>query len=236
MSQFNYFGVTPNDIIESFVGSISADFATNSKSGFEIISNELERAEAEALELLSVREANLLTRIQGIQVVVSSGGIITYPAEFPPLPPLERDLRVYSKVKNEVINCDYESVWSYLDFNGSCDCCNGGSLSVETSGSLVYDKNRDYFASYYLDQSQINIVSLKNFIRDRTCWVLGANLYSRSGKENTWDLIRIFEERSKAFFDRAAKNKFVVQEFKKYRWIVSPLPTQGIIGIRMYRS
>ena len=53
MSEFNYFGLTTNDIVESFNGALVTDFASNSKTGAEIIENELQLAEGELIGLLT---------------------------------------------------------------------------------------------------------------------------------------------------------------------------------------
>ena len=236
MSEFNYFGLTTNDIVESFNGALVTDFASNSKSGAEIIANELELAEGELIGLLTPKVIRKFYNTEGVMVNISGSGIIVLPTELP-YDSSKADLEVYYQPKKNInSNCN-ELFYTNALVCGTNSCNNCGypdMLKAELSGMQIlnYSSNYEYYAVYSVNSAFIEIRSLQDYIRNRVCCILGNNLYANA--DNVWKLVDTYCKRAEAFVEKIDSH-YVPGELKKMKW-VNPLVTGSISSIRVNRS
>jgi hypothetical protein len=236
MSNYNWFGLTANDVINSFSGAISGDFATNGVDGITIIQTEMDRAESDIVEKLSERTMLILNRMFGIEIQVNPDTFAPiFPKEFPIRPSISGsnytpNLRCYSKINNELL-LGYWQDWFMPSGVLETSLVYGSNAAgeswvfyqtLDSNGNLTnYNRSHFYYASYDVDTSKIVVPSLAEQIRNKVCYVLGTNLYSQG--DATWKLIDIYGKKVEKF-EEIKNHSYMPQEFKKYRWLISPVP------------
>lgn len=231
---FNFFGCTHDDIISSFSGAISGDFATSIYSTSTVLEKELEYAEAQILDKLNFNIIKNFKKVNGIKLEWNNLDGYEIPSEIPYLS--GGNFRVWPFIENNILGLNLtQKLPCDLDITKVTD-----STAYTISGNTLYLDNYTYnpddniYVSYDVDTSLIELNSLGSLVRDIVCCQLGSNLYSQNTDE--WKLITRFCERAKeqlAMIDEY----YIPYEYKQFEWF-KPLVKQksGFSTIHMRRA
>jgi hypothetical protein len=231
--QFNAFGLTYEDIVNAFRGSIATDFG-----GQQIIENEIELAEAELIANMSPKALQMLQRVEYMEVPQISGNLYTS------IPPILQDLYVYEvdrynpALNNAVSNplpgvCDeqngcpnikreLDSSYLFTDYSIS-----GSNI---TFGNSFDQDTHTYYVSYTIDNSTLDLPSVKGILRDRVACILGMQLYSRG--DDTWKLVDLYCTRADKMMDKIDEH-WLPSEYRKNKYLNNPFTIKG--GIQTIR-
>ena len=189
MALFNYFGLSYLDIVNSFNGAISTDFATNGYTAQQIIEREMDFAESKIIGKLDAAVIDILSFAESLRVdPVALNGSQVWTS---PLPILDDFVmyvdsgfyQTYDSIGCSNAECDRE----VTDLTLFTDYTRVGN--VVTFGS-TYDSDNKYYASFSVDADAISIPSLSTHLSDIVCCSVGHQLYSRQG--DTWKLVDQF--------------------------------------------
>lgn len=235
---FNRFGLTYQDIVNSFRGAIDADFG-----GQANIENEIDLAEAEIVEKLSPKALQMLQQVEYMEVSAISGSSYTA------YPPILQDLYVYEIDRyNPALNNSVLGTVTTPYCDGTINCPNTKRELYNTdlftdytlNGDTItfgntFDQDRNtYYISYTVDTSRLDIPSLAHILRNRVCCILGHQLYSR--QDDTWKLVDIYCERGEAGLNKIDEH-FLPSEFRKNKYLNNPFTIKGgITTIRVGRG
>lgn len=229
--EYNYFGCTQDNIIASFSGAISGDFATSVYSASTVLTQELDFAEAELVAKLGSGLLKMFSEVKGIKPEYVNGEFV-FPAELP----YGSDLRVWIIPEdNEVtsqttLNCS-SGLAKCSNFN--LESMDEQTVTMNISGSgftidnYTYNPDDKVYMNYKPNVTTLNLPSLAGLIRDMVCCTVGSNLYSKEDTE--WKHITRFCERATKRLDEIDEY-FLPPEFRKYNWYKSPVPTKGGIS------
>ena len=217
------------DVIEAFNGAVESDFATNSKTGRQIIEREIQLAQQ---DLYSVVDPNVLNILKdGLPYhlfTVNTGDTIELLGN-----PVDLDIRLYESgpnyIKNdsEVIfgynkakcNFDYKDYTQFTDYTVVDNVVTIGTVETDTIIAVSY-KSLDF-----------SIPSLENKIKNKVCCMMGYQLFSAG--DQTWALVDRYCELDKEFTASSSGKKFVPSELK-LNYIESPF-SYGMFGIKSRR-
>jgi hypothetical protein len=230
MSEYNYFGLTAADVVSSFSGAVMSDFSTNSTSGQYIIEKEMTFAEGKILNRLSPRIAKRLIKANGL----APSTVI------PDITANEDILTSYLPIDTtKEVEVFYEADYEDAEYKSLCgddfvDCPNRyltdlSEVIVKSVGTyeIRVDGIRDgnYWMSFHVDRSLLNIPSLASSMRDIVCCYLGRNLYSVQTEE--WKHVT-------NFCDNAKEKIEVPSELKSLEWFY-PL-SNSIVSQKIRRA
>jgi hypothetical protein len=248
MAQYNWFGCTADDIVMSFSGAISGDFASSSYSSVQVLEMEMDYAEAEIINHLSAKVLKLFDKMPGVEpiemVSISGGTMFTLPFAMD----ITKEIKGY--VREDIRDCGTNNVQLFQsrlncnDLQGNCQSYSLCSLDeliplqvmdsthVFWNGGVLNDTDYDVFFEYFIDKSLLNIPSFAGIIRDIVCCGVGSNLYSHEAEE--WKRVTRFCEKADKMISMI-DDKFIPVELRKLSYFKSILNT-SIKSIKIARS
>jgi hypothetical protein len=238
-----YFGLTWEDVLLAFHGTIEDDFATNSKTGREVIENELAlqkdfllaMVDEAALGMLEGqippyavsstcqdtsgnRYINLLGEPDCINLFYREEKVSRY-VEYP-----SQDLLGYENSACRYRDCEGEGIEGLEEFDDYTIV--GDRILLGPS----FDTDRELVISFTGD---INLPSLARVLRDAVCCNLGYQLYNAG--DQTWGAVTNFCEHYKRWSDLyTGKKKFIPPELRGLKFLRSPWSI-GIFSVRTRR-
>lgn len=198
------FGVTVQDILEAYPGTIEADFAAGGKCGSIVIGKEIELQYGRLLASLPAYLRGLLRRLRGIVVSVGPDGRFEPPIE----PESPAKIEVFNIAGLGYSRCDIglceEPRWSALP-----------TLEYDTFIDPEDDETRIYqlvgnppfpgqIALSYKISPDAEILSLKEVLRSMVACSLGRRLYATL-EEQEWNLVTHYCNTSQAFLESIGK-------------------------------
>lgn len=239
----SYFGITSNDIVRAFHGTIVSDFETDGESGAEIINRELELAYEEALELIDPTALGMINNGIAPHVVstcIDASGnrvidLFGIPEE------CSIDVRVWEDRQRDYYN-DYP-LQDRLTGTLGCEPCGFRIEQYEAftdwtiEGSQLvlgpsYEDNQKLIISYRLENPEdFNLPSIGRYIRNRVACIIGHNLYTAG--QDSWALVEQFCKEADKFESKYENKKLVPSELKRLKWMEYPFNTGwGTIKLR----
>lgn len=229
MSEYNYFGVTPADILAAFPGSVASDFSTASAVGSAAIIRELDYAEATVLAMLPSNVVRMLNHMTGLVLITQDVSGVQQVTS--PIPLADNNnFAVYSvNYLNPVVDQEFSLCHQKSG-------CVGAELEQITDATLLSNvitlpsaTSTQYISvNADIDIAALNIPELAVLVRAAACCVLGSGLYSR--EESEWKLVT-------RFCELAAKEipeNYIPGYFRKFRFL-NPL-NSGITSIAIRRA
>lgn len=244
--KYNAFGLTYNDIINAFPGTVENDFDTNNNCGSRVIQKEMQLRESELLSTLNSSALNLMNELDWFAVDVTTvSGASQF--VFPFVPDTQQDVQgyIYSKPcssRNELIvsgtNCPDNRCG---DFN---ICPSSTSLvpitiTIDDDGDYIgtiddiIDSDQELLIKYIPDKSLIDLPSLAAILKDMVVCSMGTGLYSAGS--DTWDHVDKACERSTAQLAIINNNSWIPGEIKMLEFI-NPVIPSGIRSIKEWRN
>lgn len=227
-----YFGLTTQEVINSFSQTQESDFAVGNISGGAIILSEIAFQYEKILSILSDSTLQLMDKVAGEVTNVSISGAFT-PSLY------ATNLRGYIVFKG-YSPCPGQDLESY-------DMCwqnlQGGQLSlvnasITSNGNNTYTLN-DTFDSktqnlvlyYDVDQSNLELSSLKTLLRDLVCHSLGSRLFP-TGQSDVWSIVSYYGESADKMMTFLQEGN-LPSEFKRMKLLNKK---SGITSIKLTRG
>ena len=228
------YGLTEDQIVSSFSGAISGDFAVPPMDGYAVINQEIEFQWQKLQMAMSDKLSMTLTEVN-YEVPSISGGIYFTPALYA----IPETMEVW-KVDRCAEICGKES---FKGCESPCGCGVRGSLypyenrlggiqklvsgtDYNSIGSNIYqlietlDTDRDYLViSYKVDESNLIVPSLASILRDMVCCNLGNRLFANieGGK---WSIVEHYCESASKWLE-LLENGWMPPELKKINLLFS---------------
>jgi hypothetical protein len=202
------YGLEPFQVVSSFAGAVSGDFAVAPMGGYEVIEQEIEFQWQKLKMAMSNKLKNKLDQVS-FEVPFISGGVTFVPGLYA----IEDTLEVW-KVDRCAKICGPDS------FRNTCETgfCGGSvdgisqidpwikKLEVTTDytsiGNNIYDlvipiDIDEYYLviSYKVDESNLNVTSLSSILRDMVCANLGNRLFATTEGE-AWSIVKHYAEQA----------------------------------------
>jgi hypothetical protein len=222
------YGLTESEIVSSFSGAVSGDFAVAPLDGYTVINQEIE-FQWEKLKLsMSDKVSTLLTEIN-YEVPSISGGNIFVPGLYA----IPSSLEVW-KVDRCAEICGKES---FKGCNSPCGCGIRGSMypyedrlggiqklvvntDYTSNGSNIYsltetiNSDNSYIViSYLVDEANVSLTSLSSILRDMVCANLGNRLFAAI-EGNKWSIVEHYEGQAEKWLGLLEKG-WMPPELKK---------------------
>lgn len=229
-----YYGLTYEDIVNSFSQCISGDFAVGSVDGQTIIEKEMEFQDQKLRATLSEEVLRLMDRVSGEVVMVTAANKFS-----PTLYADSTTLRGYIVPKSYspcpgVSIEDTTTCWQSLQEQISITAAN-----ITADGDNVYtlvdtfDSKTSKLVVYYdVDQTELVVNSLKSTLRDMVCYSLGSRLFP-VGSSDVWSIVQYYGEEAKKWLEMYEKGAYPA-EFKKMSLVNKSI--RGIGSLRLVRS
>jgi hypothetical protein len=173
------FGLTPLNVISSFSGTISGDFAYQENLSHDVVSQEIEIQSDYLLSLLNPTTKSFLNEIpyELVTPVSISGNLWQITLSLPS----SSIYKAFAVQKNQL-------VCSQAEFDNCWDCYSDYTYGITLTkiSPTVYQFTYDSFntthweiaVKYFVDSSTANIPSLKKILRDMVCANLSSRIYS----------------------------------------------------------
>lgn len=229
-----YFGLTTQEVINSFSQTQESDFAVGNISGGAIILSEIAFQYEKILSILSDNTLQLMDKVAGEVTNVSISGAFT-----PSLYAIPETLRGYVTYKG-YSPCPGQSLESYQ----MCwQNLQGGQLAITnasiTSNGLnsytlneVFDSKTQNLVLYYdVDQTNFELSSLKTLLRDLVCHSLGSRLFP-TGQSDVWSIVSYYGESADKMMTYLKEGN-LPSEFKKIKLLNKK---SGITSIKIVRA
>lgn len=209
---YNNFGLTFNDIIEAFNGSVESDFATNSKCGQQIIENEIELKEGELISSLSKSAMSYLNELPSHEVTLQDfSGSPGFYFDFVP----NQDRSIYAKIVSKCANLPSECVSNCVDGEAITVAYDSVALKwYATFDSATVSSDQRIFVSYSVDQTALELPSLKSVLRDLVACSLGYQLFSAGN--DSWGLVTHYCESAQKWMEKL-EGGWIPPEFNSLR-------------------
>lgn len=249
-TEYNGFGLEYTDIINSFKDAVEDDFASNGECGRYSIEREIEFQEQRLASNLNATTLDLLEQLPWHFVdtteTVDVSGYTTFYFDF--TPDFTQDIMVYV----------FEDFYSDIESQNTLGCSKNArecgsfqlapdSTSLEQAVTYVQDSDGNWYGnlnrvigendkvaiSYSIDKSNMEIASLKGFLRDMVCCILGNGLYADG--DDVWKLVEKYCEHATMALQMVGGKRWIPAEFKRLDFVNPVLPT-GIKSVPIHRN
>lgn len=228
------YGLTESEIVSSFSGAVSGDFAVPPLDGYTVINQEIELQWQKLNMSMSDKVAKMMDEIS-FEVVNISAGVYVTPGLFAIPATLElwkvsRSANICGKQSFRSCNCSLDSlVCGITKLVLGTDYSSLGNNVYQLVESVDIDEEF-IVASYKVDASNVSLTSLTSILRDMVCANLGNRLFAavEGGK---WSIVEHYETQAEKWL-KMLEGGWMPAELKKMKIMFS-----GTVGsIRVGRG
>jgi hypothetical protein len=225
--------LTSDEIITSFSQAQESDFAVGSISGGAIILQEIDFQYHKLLTALPQEFTQLLERVSGEVATVDISGSFT-PGLYAEVGTLRGYIvdKGWSPCPGQSLE-DTTMCWQYLSQQVSitpATITSNGNNSYTIAETFDY-KTENLIIYYDVDDTNLEVPSLKSILRSLVCCSLGSRLYP-VGQSDVWSIVTYYCEDATKWMEFFEAGNFPA-EYKKMKLLNKKT---GITSIRMVRG